>query len=315
MQIYRQLKFNKVGKFILEEDIDDVSLEKIRRRFFTFENNMQHKNLKTKDFHEFQSNIEKDDSVDYDEFGDAYDDAMKEIIEKGIESYATEYKNNPSTMQMLALTDMTYSRLFGFSDEKNTEKLIKTILEDNRFNPELERLPGLEPYSAPLQSVIRKSAEDEEVALAEMEALVTDYPDVPDLGVFYIYLLRDMDKITEAVRLTDYWYNRAGNNHAVKLIYAERLIDTERYDEVFDLFGKRSGLDALTAENVFFTEVMIAEFCACYVSAWLAKDNISRAEPYYQLLVELGTRTPFTDNALMNMMTKKREAIRTAKKS
>jgi hypothetical protein len=77
---------------------------------------------------------------------------------------------------------------------------------------------------------------------------------------------------------------------------------------MFEMFGNLPGLDAITTEDVPFTESMVCDFCACYVLAWLSKDNIVKAEPYYQLLLLMGKITRHVSNAFLEMTTKKRKA-------
>jgi len=43
--------------------------------------------------------------------------------------------------------------------------------------------------------------------------------------------------------------------------------------------------------------------------AWLSKDNIEKAEPYYQLLLDLEYVTPYVRNAFLMMTSKKQNAI------
>jgi hypothetical protein len=54
---------------------------------------------------------------------------------------------------------------------------------------------------------------------------------------------------------------------------------------------------------------MVCDFCVCYVLAWLSKDNIEKAEPYYQLLLMLEIVTRHVQKAFMEMALKKRKAI------
>jgi len=54
---------------------------------------------------------------------------------------------------------------------------------------------------------------------------------------------------------------------------------------------------------------MVAEFCACYVLAWLSKNNIEKAEPYYQLLHDLESLTSIVTKALTAMFEKKTDCI------
>jgi hypothetical protein len=238
-----------------------------------------------------------------------YEDVAEEVFNTGLDSYAAKHKDDMSPVQMLALTDIAHQLRFGNPDFDKLAEIKDLILDDERFDYDLERLPGVEPYIEELQSIIDKMVDDEDAALAEMEALTARYPDEPDLGVLHINMLRDLDLMPAVEQQTRHWYGRAGSHYAIRLLYAEWLVEQERYDEMFELLGERPGLDALTTENMPFTEVMVAEFCACYTLAWLAKNNIEKAEPYYRILIELDNMTSIVKNALLAMMAKKKDAL------
>ena len=211
-------------------------------------------------------------------------------------------------MQMLAINDLMYEMVFDAPDYHQLEKVWDLIIEDDRYDPLLERIPGWEVYSEPLQSIINKMVDDEDEAVKEIESLSADQPGNVDIGVLHINLLRNLKRTLELEQLTKYWYERAGNHYYIRLMYAVLLTEQERYNELFELFGNQPGLDGLTKENLPFTALMVSEFCACYVLAWLSKDCIDEAEPYYQILIDLDNKAPIIQNALIAMMTKKKEA-------
>jgi hypothetical protein len=250
-----------------------------------------------------------DDEYDDDEDYGYYEYVAVDILNIGIDRYAAEYKDDMSPIQVLALTDVAYQTLLGNLDFHKLEETMELILDDDRYEPDLNRLSSMEPYSEELGSIIDKLSEDEDAALAEMDALVTGYPDEPDLSVFYIDLLRDLDMTPEVKQKIQSRYERAGSHYAVRLSYAGWLIEQERYDEVFELFGNRPGLDALTTEDVPFTDMTVAEFCTCYTLIWLAKGNIEEAEPYYRVLIKLNISNPRIKNTLLAMMNKKKDAL------
>ncbi len=322
--------FIKTGKCILEADTDDipqidipVGEDGVPVVFITPEKDMKREiaileeavgqgNYYIYHIDESGNIVDDDDNDDEDDYDETYEEIMEEINNTGVDEYLAENKDNLSPMQMLALTDISYHSQFGVPDVEKVEEVMMSIFDDDRFDPELERLPGMEPYTEALQSIVNKMVDDEDEALVEMEALSAAHPKVVDLGVLHINILRDLNRMPEVEQLTKYWYDRVSGHYAVRLMYAELLIDQEKYDEIFDFFGNHPGLDALTTEDLPFPDVMVAEFCACYTMAWLAKDNIAEAEPYYRILLRLDGRTSFINNALMTMMTKKRDAAREA---
>ena len=254
------------------------------------------------------------DDDDFDDFDDddddetqSYDFIMDEIEELGAEKYLEKYGEDMSTVQVLALTDFSYMEEFDiYTDES---PILDLILDDDRYDPALDSPAELDKYNDALQSIINRLVDDVDAAYREMEELVDRHTDDPELGILQINLLRDLDMRSELENLTLFWYDRAPNHYGVRLVYAEWLTDMERFDEVLELFDFQPGLNALTTENKSFTEVMVSEFCACYVMAWLSKNDIEKAEPYYQILIILENWTPFVMNALLAMMAKKKEAI------
>ena len=259
-----------------------------------------------------------DDDFDDDDFDDDDDDddddsyfaVVDDIFDIGFEEYMEKNKGSLTVMQELALIDIAYAALIKITEFDKVKERMELILEDDRFDPELKRLPGTEKYFDSMQSIVDNMHSDEEATIAKIEALSAAHPDDTVLGILHIGLLHDLGKKSEVEKLTRYWYDRAGDHYAIRLMYAKLLIDKERYDEVFELFGNKPGLDALTTEDKFFIPTIVAEFCACYVLAWLSKDEMVEAESYYQILLMMdNNKTNIVSKALWVMMNKKRDAV------
>ena len=254
---------------------------------------------------------EEDYDFDDDDFDDDelfYDDIITEIVKTGIDNYTRKY-TDLSPLQIMALTDTTYYMRFG-SPDSQLVSIMKLILGDRRFDSDLANLPGLEPFIAPIQPIIVDLGNnDEDAALKKMEALVASYPDDPDLGIVYINLLRDIGMKPEVEQQSLYWYNRLPDYYAVRLMYAVWLAEQERYDEMFELFGNYPGLDAITTEDKPFTDVMVAEFCACYILAFLAEDKVKEADPYYHTLIKVEATTQTGSVAIRTMTAWKQKAL------
>ena len=291
-----------------DEDFDDVDSddEDFKEEDFDDED-FDDEDFDDEDFDD-EDFDDEDFDVDNDEEDLSYDDIIDEIEELGVREYLIQYGKDLTIMQILALTDYAYIDEFDVDIYKE-DHVIDLILDDERYDPALDSPFELERYSESLQSVANKLVDDVDAAALEMEKLITEHSDDPELAFFNINMLRDLDLRSELEHLTLVWYDRLPDHYTMRLLYAEWLIEMERFDEVFKLFDNLPGLDALTTENKPFTDVMISEFCACYVMAWLSKNNIEKAEPYYQILIILEAWTPFVMNALMEMLTKKKEAI------
>ena len=265
------------------------------------------------EFDDDEFDDEDDDEFEDDEDGEyqSYDEIVEEIDTLGISEYTEKYGDNLTTAQILALTDAAFFDKFEI-DTNQSDRTFELIVDDQRYDPVLDSPVELEKYSDSLQSIVNKLVDDVDAAFQEMETLVDEHSDDPELGILQINLLRDLDMRSELEQLTLYWYDRLPEHYAIRLLYAEWLTEMERFDEVFELFGNCPGLDALTTENKPFTDVMVSEFCACYVMAWLSKNDIEKAEPYYQILLLLENWTPFVMSALMAMMSNKKDALEKA---
>ena len=327
--------FTKTGIYILEEDTDDIPEMDIplgykgneipvvfvtpahdrKREIAILEKTAGHGNFKVfhvddeGDYDDDEDDDDYDDEDDEDD-DDFYYDVVDDIFNMGYDKYIEEHKGSLTATQELALIDIAYASLVKDTKFDKAKERMELIIEDDRFVPDLERLPETEKYLDSIQSIVNKMDDDEDAALAEMEALTAAHPDDAALGILHIGLLHDLDRKSEEEKLTHYWYDRARDHYAVRLMYAELLIDQERYDEVFELFGNKPGLDALTTENLPFIPMMVAEFCACYALAWLSKDEMNEAESYYQILLMLDShKTDIVNQALWVMMNKKRDTI------
>jgi len=323
--------FTKTGIYVLEEDSDqipemDIPLGKDglpvvfvdpyndhRREIAILDKMAGSDNYIVYHIDKDGNHVDEDGNIiedlDDDTFLTYYEEILDEILDIGISAYIDQYKENLDLIQTLALTDITYGLKFGKQDETMFHKMNDLIIGDPRFDPTVVSIPGMDKYADSIQSIVDKMKDDQESALAEMEALIANHPDDIDLALLHINLLRDMELPREVEQLTRKWYDRARNHYIMRLLYAEWLIDQKRFDEVFELFGNQPGLDALTTEDVPFTDVIIAEFCACYVQVWLSKNNIEKADHYYRMLIALDVRTPFVLFTLLNMAEKKKKAV------
>jgi len=251
-----------------------------------------------------------DDDDDFESIMSEYNAVLEEIEEIGVDNYIAEYADNLNFSQTLVLSDLTYKSLFDISNINKTENLMDLIFGDNRFDYKMERQPKQEKNIDELTYIFEKCREfDYEAALEKVDELLADDPDDVDMGLMKISLLNDLDRTEEEEELVKYWYEHAGNNHNVRLMYAEFLIEQERFNEVFEMFGNQPGLNAITTDDVTFTIDNIIDFCACYVMAWLSKNNIEEAEPYYRILLLISDFSYFGKQAMSSIANKKKELV------
>ena len=332
-------KFANTGIYLLEEDTDDIPEMDIPLGedgmpvvFVTEDDDMKHE-IAVLDKTVGEGNYlvyhldDDDDDDDNDDDDDDDDDFFekldnengfklseymrleKEIIKMGLDKFMEERLHLLTPSQHLALNDILYALHFRFDGAKESEEIYHLIMGDERFNPELENILGLENYEDSIQSIIDKEEDDPDASLSEMEALIAAHPDDVPLAMAQISLFNDLDMREKTGKVITDWYNRAPDNHMVRLAYAVYLMDQNRCDEIFEFFDNLPGLDAITKENVPFTSFMVANFCACYIMAWLSMDEINKAEPYYRLLLAIGSLTNHAAEAMDTISMKKKMAI------
>ena len=318
-------EFTKTGIYVLEEDSDDITSIDIplgedgipvvfvdnknnrRREIAILEKTAGPDNFIVYNIDENGDVI--DDEEDDDCLFDYYSDAIDEIHDVGFDDFIIKYEHNLDFAQTLAMLDVSYNTLISPPDLDKFKSLIGLIFQDSRFEYENGKTPENEKYLDALFSILEKWENDQNEALVELETLVAANPDDIDLVSINISMLRDMNRKQEAKQLINYWYERVPGNHTVRLEYAKLLTEEERYDEVFELFDNQPGLNGITTDDVKFSDIKVADFCACYVMAWLSKDNIEKADYYYRILIMLNVISPFTMKVMMNMLEKKRSII------
>ena len=317
--------FTKTGIYILEEDSDDIPTMDIPLGedgvpiVFVTPDNDQKREIaileKTVGIVNFiVYHVDKDGNItggeeDDNSFHNRYLEVVDEIIEIGVDEYLNKYNDSIGSVQMMALIDLTYQNDFGEPENEKFVETVELITKDSRIDFDDNNVHEEKIYADTMFSILDNIENDKDAALADMEALMSKYPDDIDLVNIYINMLLDLDRNDEVERLTRYWYERAGDNIDIRLLYAQLLVDLERFDEIVELFGNQPGLNAITSDDVKFNLKNIAEFCACYVYVWLSKGDIEKAEPYYRLLLVLNLPTPFILNAMQTIINKKREAI------
>ena len=328
--------FNKAGVYILQEDSEEIPQmdiplgeDGVPTVIIDSENNRQREisilertagpgNFNIYDESDDDDDFDDDyDDDDYDDDDDTwnYESVLDEMLETGFDEYLAKYKDDMTPVQLMAITDILYTNAFHGDKDPDSEEetefdsLYNEIMADERVDTALERLPELDKHVARLQEIIDETEDDDEALLERVKALVDEYPDEPELNLLLVNQFWEMKMMDDAERLLLYWRERAPEHYAVRLFYAKYLVEKNRFDEMLELFGNIRGLDAITKENLPITEVMVVEFCACYALAWLSKDDIEKADPYYKMMHIMDRMTPIVDKALFKMTEKKSLAI------
>ena len=287
----------KTAQFILEEDTDDIPLMEIplgEDGVPLLE--IRHGETGQREIAMLKKTADENFKVVYlDEKGNpifqnpTYDEVILEIKEKGVNAFLDERGGElKSDREWQVLNDVLYI-LKCITDEERGQIDEKTfgILDDPRLKLDGEN-KNLPSCKKELLKIYKYFEEQEtEKAYDEYRKLIDRHPDEPILWCDLLHNLSlDLEEVDEET--VKEAFARFPEHTVVKAWYAEWLAQEGRTDEVLELFGHLSGLDALTTENVYINPIVLAPFCFAYAMAWLEKGEILRAEPYYQVIARLG---------------------------
>lgn len=214
-----------------------------------------------------------------------YMEILNDILDTSINDYMKKCGNHTSDTEIQVLIDLFYIAI-GFTEEEkeHIDNVYDSIAKDTRltmtYTPEYDYEEELKPS---LNFFLDGKIED---AIAESRKLISKYPEEPLLwDIFINNLSIDSDLIDEEVMKEA--YSLFPDHPSIKAWYAEWLAQENRADEVLALFNHIPGLDALTTDNTFISFNALTSFCFAYAKSWLDKEDVLRAEPYYQLIVRL----------------------------
>jgi len=215
-----------------------------------------------------------------------YLEIMNEITKSGYDGLLGKSPDLRTDTETQVLTDLLYMEKMYTDDEmKKIDEEIEHIAKDPRLT--MPYVP-IKEYSDNMLEKEYKLFTDGKIkeAYAESLRVIDEHPDNPLLwDVLLCNLAVESNMVhTEAVKEA---YSRFPDDPTIKAWYAEWLAQEERYDDVFALFDHLPGLDALTKENVSIGAHAIESFCYAYAAAWLSKNDLRRAEPYYSLISKL----------------------------
>jgi len=217
-----------------------------------------------------------------------YNEVLNEMMEKGLDKYINQRDGElDSPVEKQALNDMIYMiTVYTDEDKKQVDEETVHIFKDPRLLMDDDNQSEYN-YDKELTLSIKYFEEGKtDKAQSEFRKVIDKHPDDPLLWHMLLYNLSiDSDIVDEEI--VKEAYGRFPEHPVVKAWYAEWLAQEERVDEVFALFNHLPGLDALTPENIPINCDAIPPFCFAYAKAWLQKEDIIRAEPYYQIIVRL----------------------------
>ena len=241
-----------------------------------------------------------------------YVEIFEEILKMGIDAYTEKYNsitNDPdSERRTQAVVDVIYL-LKAYTDEEK-ERIDLEFLHITK-DPRIlmtDDEPVNDHEDELVQSIAYFDAGKTDKASAEFRKVIDRHPEDPLLWDIFLHNLSidsdavDEEAVTEA-------YTRFPNHPAIKAWYAEWLAQEGRTDEVFALFDNHPGLDALTTENRHINSHAIISFCYAYAMAWLQKEDVVRAEPYYQMIVRLGLDDRIGEDIQNTMTELKKEKL------
>jgi len=286
----------KTAQFILEEDTDDIPLMEIP---------LGDDGIPVLELHPGESGqreialLEKTAGdnfhiIYYDENGNpqskerTYNEVMNEILKTGIDAFFDKRNGKmDSFTDWQVFNDVLYLLEFYTDEDKlQIDEEIENIVKDTRLFMTDEEPEN--DFMKELNLSVKYFEEGEtEKARAESRRVIDRYSDNPMLWNILLYNLSvKSDEVDE--KTVKEAYLRFPEHPVIKAWYAEWLAQKGRGDEVFTLFDHLRGLDALTTENIPIHIGAIPSFCFAYAMAWLMKEDLLHAEPYYQLIVRMG---------------------------
>ena len=308
----------KTAQYILEEDVDDIPMMEIPlgdegipvlevRYGETGQREMAILDAITDDYRVVY--LDKDGNPEIQER--TYMEIFQEIVETGMDDYYDKHGGPKSNREAQVMIDIAYLGKGYTAEEK-----VQIDNEFDDFIKDFKRLvdTGDEPYvdygEELDQAYTYFDEEKTELASIAFREVIDRHPDDPLLWDLFLYNLSidndcvDEETVKEA-------YSRFPTHPVIKAWYAEWLVQEDRSDEVFSLFGNTPGLDALTTDNNSSINAnAFSSFCFAYAGAWLQKGDILRAEPYYQVIVRLGINFRIGEYIQQKMTYLKREKLR-----
>ena len=217
----------------------------------------------------------------------SYTEVINEMLEKGLDEFMDQRGGNLDlNIERQVFNDVVYM-VAAYTDEEKTQidEEIELIFKDPRLF--MTDNDSEKNYDKELDLSLKYFDDGEtDKAYAEIRKVIDRHPDEPLLWHFLLYHLSIEHDVVDEGTVKEA-YARFPENPIIKAWYAEWLAQEERTDEVLTLFNHLPGLDALTLENVPIDAAAVAPFCFAYALAWLQKEDIRRAEPYYQIIVRL----------------------------
>jgi len=286
----------KIAQYILEEDTDDIPLMEIP---------LGDDGVPVLELHPGQSGqheialLKKTAGANFrivyfDEKGKSqpiertYDETINEMMEKGFDKFLNDRGGElDSQTEKQALNDVLYmATVYTDEERKQIDEETKHIYQDPRLHMNDDNQPVYD-YEKELNMSVKYFEKGEtDKAQTEFRKVINRHPDDPLLWHLLLYNL-SIDSETVDEKTVKEAYGRFPEHPIIKAWYAEWLAQEERTDEVFALFNHLPGLDALSPENIYINAVAIPSFCFAYAMAWLQKEDIRHADPYYQLIVRL----------------------------
>ena len=288
-------KHFKTAKFILEEDTDDIPMMEIPLGEDGIpvlevpygENGQREMAILDKtagdDYRVVY--LDKDGNPEVQER--SYMEIFSEVMETGIDGYREKHGDSDSFRETQVMIDLIHLiKVYTDKEKDQIDVEFDRIAKDPRITMTSDE--QVDDYEEELDRALNYFDEGKtDKASIEFRKVINRHPDDPLLWDVFIYNLSvDSDMVDEET--VKEAYLRFPDHLIIKAWYAEWLAQEGRADEVFALFNDVPGLDALTTENKFISLNTLTSFCYAYAMAWLQKEDILRAEPYYQVIVRLG---------------------------
>jgi len=285
----------KTAQYILEEDSDDIPLIEIPLgdngipvlEIPYGENRQQEIAILNKTAGEKYRLVVFDKDGKPERFERTYMSLFNEALETNYNEFVNKYYQSDYFKEHQVIIDLTYmTKCYTDAERKQIDDVYDIIIKDPRLNMPDSQFEN--DHDDELDLSIKYFEEgDTDKASIEFRKVIDKYPDDPLLWNAFLYNLTVDSNLVDENAVKEA-YSRFPEHPIIKAWYGEWLVQKERFDEVFTLFNHISGLDALTTEDIYFGYSALPSFCFAYALAWLDKEDVLHAEPYYQIIARAG---------------------------
>ena len=239
----------------------------------------------------------------------SYMELFNEAMEFGLDKYWEKHSDTDSLKEVQVMTDLIYlMKVYTEEDRSQIDANMELITKDPRLTMKSDNPTDDHEEELSLAYNLFLEGKNDE-AVIEIYKLIDIYPDDPLLWDVLLYDISVDSDIVDDKAVKEA-YSRFPDHPFIKAWYAEWLVQEDRSEEIFTLFNNIPGFDALTEENTYININTFISFCFAYALAWLDKEDVFMAEPYYQIIARLDIDYRLSEFIQEKMTFLKREKLK-----